>query len=161
MSFRRVTLAAFTAAFTAGMTSLAFAGCCDWGVPAPVAYAPPPVYAGCGGCAVPIAPVTPATPVVPAPISVAAWDVGGCACGGLPLYYAAPPVVPPVAPAPFYVVNQGPAYTGPGLMVPFKTWSPAAAFAPAIGYPYVPGPRYYRPTRHWRSYPRGPLRVRG
>ena len=41
------------------------------------------------------------------------------------------------APSPLYVVNQGPEYTGPGLMVPYQSYSPGAAFAPAINYPYI------------------------
>jgi hypothetical protein len=95
----------------------------------------------------------------------------------------------PIAPAPIYVVNQGPEYAGPGIMIPYRTWSPAAAYAPAAGYPYVPGyhhgygyryghrhhgpgPRFaYRervyahphhyPVRYWHSYPQRPLGVRG
>lgn len=84
------------------------------------------------------------------------------------MVYVAPPVeVTPVAPAPIYVVNQGPDYTGPGVMVPYRTWSPAAAFAPAIGDPYVPGPGYgyrapYYPHRFYH-HPRFAYRehVRG
>jgi hypothetical protein len=83
---------------------------------------------------------------------------GGCNCGGLAAY----------APSPLYVVNQGPEYSGPGLMVPYQTWSPAAALAPAINYPYVAPryryrvryayrphiyvhPRYFRAVPHWRD----------
>lgn len=88
----------------------------------------------------------------------------------------------PVAPAPIYVVNQGPDFTGPGIMVPYHTYAPAAAFAPAIDYPYVPGPGYgygpgyggpvyhhhvyggpryaYGPRRYGRAYPHNPLRAR-
>ena len=40
-----------------------------------------------------------------------------------------------------YVVNQGP--TGPGIVVPYRTYSPDTAYAPAADYPYVPG--YARP----------------
>ena len=29
------------------------------------------------------------------------------------------------SPAPLYVVNQGPEYSGPGIMMPYRTWSPA------------------------------------
>ena len=60
MSLHRAILFAITALFTAGMTSIASAGCCDWGVPAPVAYAP----AGCGGCGAPTAAIIYAQPVM-------------------------------------------------------------------------------------------------
>jgi hypothetical protein len=144
--------------FTAGMTSIASAGCCDWGTPAPVAYASP----GCGGCG---APVTYAEPIAPAPIAVSgcgscgmssaavvfaqpvapspapfaagSWGTG-CGCGRSVVYAA-----PAVAPAPLYVANQGPDYSGPGIMNPYRTYMPAA---PATNYPYIPGygygPRY-------------------
>jgi hypothetical protein len=147
---------------TAGSTSAAFA-CCG----APVVYAPAPVvYA---------APVPVAVPV-PTPIAVPVMAGCGCSSRGL---YAAPT---PVAAAPIYVVNQGPDYSGPGVMVPYRTYSPAAAWAPATGYPYVHahgyahhyfyhrhgyGPRYgyyprgnLRPV-HWRHYPSSRLDVRG
>ena len=45
----------------------------------------------------------------------------------------------PVARAPIYVVNQGPDYTGPGIMVPYRTWTPAASYVTPGAYPYVPG----------------------
>ena len=48
MSFHRVTLVALATLFTVGMTSLASAGCCDWGYSAPVNYG----CGGCGGCGV-------------------------------------------------------------------------------------------------------------
>ena len=41
--------------------------------------------------------------------------------------------------SPLYVVNQGPVYSGPGLMQPYATYSPDTAYAPAADYPYVPG----------------------
>jgi hypothetical protein len=44
--------------------------------------------------------------------------------------------------SPLYVVNQGPAYDGPGLMQPYATYSPDTAYAPAANYPYVPGYGY-------------------
>ena len=44
--------------------------------------------------------------------------------------------------SPLYVVNQGPDYSGPGLMQPYATYSPDAAYAPAADYPYVPGYGY-------------------
>jgi len=149
----RVTFVALATFMTVGSTSAAFA-CCG----APV-YAPAPAYyapSGCGGCA-PAAPVTyePAVEVAPPPpvqVAVPAWS-GGCGCGR-PVVYVAPPVeVTPIAPAPIYVVNQGPEYSGPGIMVPYRTYSPAAAYAPASGYPYVGGPGYgYRHHGPWRRY---------
>ena len=49
----------------------------------------------------------------------------GCGnCGG----YAVPSL---------YMVNQGPVYSGPGLTVPYETYSPEMAYAPATDYPYV------------------------
>lgn len=145
----RVTFVALATFLTVGSASTAFA-CC--GAPAPAYYAP----TGCGGCAP--APVTyvPAVEVAPPPpppvqVAVPAWS--GCGCGR-PVVYAAPPVeVTPVAPAPIYVVNQGPEYSGPGIMVPYHTYSPAAAWAPASGYPYVRGRGYgYRYHRPWPRY---------
>jgi hypothetical protein len=44
--------------------------------------------------------------------------------------------------SPIYVVNQGPAFSGPGLMQPYATYSPDTAYAPATDYPYVPGYGY-------------------
>jgi hypothetical protein len=44
--------------------------------------------------------------------------------------------------SPLYVVNQGPVYSGPGLMQPYATYSPDTAYAPASNYPYVPGYGY-------------------
>jgi hypothetical protein len=182
MSLHRTTLVALATLFTVGATSVAFAGCCQWGTPAPVVYA----SSGCGGCgATPVIyaePVQPAPIVVepvapPAPIAVTAVG-NGCGCGRS-VVYAVPAIAPaPIAPAPIYVVNQGPQYSGPGIMVPYRTYSPAAAYAP---YPYMPGyrpypyyrarvayhgrasmhPHYYAPMRHSRPYPHRPLDVRG
>jgi hypothetical protein len=152
MSLHRVTLFALAALFSAAMTSAASAGCCGWGVQAPVTYAPAP----CGGCGTPSAAIVYATPVAPAPppVVVSAWAGGcGCSCGcrGF-IGYAAPAVeVTPVAPAPIYVVNQGPDYTGPGIMVPYHTWAPAAGYVAPGAYPYAPGYGYgygyYGPRR--------------
>ena len=62
---------------------------------------------------------------------------GGCNCGRSVAYVPSPP----------YVVDQGPDYSGPGMFVPYGTYAPGAAYAPAINYPYV-GPRYgYRAAR--------------
>jgi hypothetical protein len=148
MSLHRVGLMAITTLFTAGMTSMAFAGCCGWDVPVrPVVYS---AYAGgCGGCG-----ATYAAPIV---YSAYSSGCGGCGtaayaapvaytspvgyasgCGGCgsAVVYSQPT---PIAPAPIYVVNQGPHYAGPGIMVPYKTYSPAAYAAPAYNYPYVAG----------------------
>jgi hypothetical protein len=110
MSLHRVLLFAIAALFTAGMTSAASAGCC------------------CGGCSTPAAAFVYAQPVAPV------------------IYYLQPVPAPvqvlevtPVAPSPIYVVNQGPAYTGPGIMVPYRSWSPAPSYGPTSAYPYVPG----------------------
>jgi hypothetical protein len=152
---------AITILFTAGMTSIASAGCCDWGVQAqPVVYGAPAAYGGgyaggCGGCgtAAYAAPITYAAPVV-------SYASSGCGCGSHALVYAQPT---PIAPAPIYVVNQGPNYVGPGVMVPYRTYSRAAYAAPAADYPYVSGyadegefgapiiprPRYHHPV--WRG----------
>ena len=72
----------------------------------------------------------------------------GCNCGRSIGYY----------PSPLYVVNQGPEYSGPGLMLPYGTYAPGAAYAPGINYPYV-GPRYgYRGPGFTGI---GPIVVRG
>ena len=71
---------------------------------------------GCGGC------------------GGGGWS-GGCGSCGNSVAYAAP-----------YVVNQGPVYSGPGLSVPYATYSPEASYAPATDYPYVPGYGYGQPA---------------
>ena len=77
---------------------------------APVTYAEPVFAGGCGGCGAPLA--TYAQPAV--------GRGGGCGCsgcGGCGGGYATPAIEPtPIAPSPIYVVNQGPDYTGPGIM---------------------------------------------
>jgi hypothetical protein len=146
MSLHRVTLFALAALFTAGISSAASACCGGWGAQAPVAYAPAPVtygYSGCGGCGAPTAAAVYAEPVAPAPAPVA-WSGGcSCACGGCRgffLSYATPAAEPmPIAPAPIYVVNQGPDYTGPGIMVPYHTWTPAQSYVTPGAYPYMSG----------------------
>jgi hypothetical protein len=57
------------------------------------------------------------------------WGGWGSGCGGCgrTVAYALP------------IVNQGPAYTGPGITMPYSTYSPDTAYAPAADYPYVPG----------------------
>ena len=97
MLLHRATLVVMATLFTAGMTSIASAGCCDWGTSAPVVYASP----GCGGCG---APVTYAQPVAPAPITYepiapAPIMVGG-GCGGCGASSAAVVFAQPVAPTP-------------------------------------------------------------
>lgn len=84
-----------------------------------------------------------AQPVAPTPV-VANWGTG-CSCSHS-VVYAVPQVgLAPVEP---YVVNQGPVYSGPGLMIPYNTYSPAEAYAPATNYPYVPG-YGYGPRPHY------------
>ncbi len=170
MSFHRAMIAALAALFVTGTASVAMADCggCGWGGLAPFAYAPAPLYVsgGCGGCgslAVTYAPpvyappaFAPAPPpIAPAPIAVVHWDTGGwsgcgwggcggigcgcgsCGCGRGLLYGLA------AAPGPIYVVNQGPEYTGPGIMVPYRTYSPQAGFVAPYDYPYISGPGGY------------------
>ena len=151
MSVYRATLFAFAALFTAAMTSAASAGCCGWGVQAPVAYGP----VGCGGCGAPSAAVVYAQPVAPAPpaVAVGAWGWGaGCGCHRGFVYAATPSIeVMPVETAPIYVVNQGPDYTGPGVMTPYHTWAPAGGYVAPGAYPYMAGYGagygYYGPRR--------------
>jgi hypothetical protein len=131
MSLYRVVLAGLAAVFTVGMTSLASAGCYGCAMPAPIQYAP----SYCGGCGVPTAAIVYAQPVMPAP-PVAYGFAGGCGCGHQSVVYAAPPIAPtPIAPAPIYVVNQGPEYDGPGITVPYHTWAPVSAYGPVAEYP--------------------------
>jgi hypothetical protein len=125
MSLHRAGLLAITTLFTAGLTSAASAGCCDWGAAAPLSYAPPVAYGasvGCGGCgsAVYAAPVAYAMP------TSFAYRTGCGGCGRS---------VTLVAPSPIYVVNQGPHYSGPGIMT-YKTYSTGEH---AGAYPYVHG----------------------
>jgi len=132
--------------------------------PAP-AYQPAPAYGpvGCGGCSVAPAmsyapPQVEPMPVAPAPIAVDHWDTGGwggCGgCGGCGSCGASVAYVPQVAPSPVYVVNQGPEYSGPGFMVPYRTYSPYRDVAAPANYPYVRPwrPRYAHPyiAPSWR-----------
>src|SRR5580693_10421883 len=175
MSFQRSILVAIATLITVGMTQVAFAGCCDWGGQAPIAYAQP----GCGGCgAVAYAPIIYATPIAPQPIAVGCGNCGApvtCCAPSVTASYAAPvaqwgggcggggcgaPVgyggyggygggysgcgncgVPAVytTPAPLYVVNQGPDFEGPGLMVPYHSYAPPAQYAPPPAYPPYAG----------------------
>jgi hypothetical protein len=185
MSLHRSILVAVATLFSIGMTSVAFAGCCDWGTPAPVAY----MQGGCGGCGGAYASIIYATPVVPAPIyvgggcggcgapvtsccgtSAAAWGggygagygggygyngLGGGGCGGCGTQAVY------TTPAPLYVVNQGPDYSGPGVMEPYRTYAPPVEYAPPPGYPpyalqagYEPSPAYSPYGYPHRYYPR-------
>jgi hypothetical protein len=65
-------------------------------------------------------------------------NCGGCGggCGQAAAY----------APSSLYVVNQGPTYSGPAATIPYATYSPEAAYAPAADHPYVPGYGYGRPA---------------
>jgi hypothetical protein len=179
--FHRAILVASAIFFAAGMSpALADCGGCGFQAAAPAPYAPPvyaqpaPYYAQ--PLAIP-APVPPPMPVAPAPIAVDHWDTGGCgtlggcfggcgafggpSCGGgfgVGFGFGGCNCGRSVAyvPSPLYVVDQGPDYSGPGMMVPYGTYAPGAAYAPAINYPYV-GPRYgyrrpgYYPYRAYRG----------
>ena len=156
MSRHRAILVALATLLTAGTTSAALA-CCEWGSPAPIAYQ----WSGCGGCGPAVAPVTYAAPVlaggcggcgaplatyaqpfVPPLVAPAVGWGGGCGCSGCGGCggYATPAIEPtPIAPSPIYVVNQGPDYTGPGLMVPYRVYAPGAGYAPPPAYSYVTG----------------------
>lgn len=142
MSLHRVVLAGLAAVFTVGTTSIASAGGWGWA----------PGWGGCGTCGVPSAAVVFAQPVAPLPPPppppLVRWTMG---CGCHSVVFARPfaPVLEPVpiAPAPIYVVNQGPEYAGPGIMVPYHTWTPTPGYGPAFGYPHRP---YYGYGYHYR-----------
>jgi hypothetical protein len=126
MSLNRVVLVSLAAVFTVGTTSFASAGGWGWGS-----------GWGCGGCAAPSAAIVYAQPVLPPPPPVTYSFTSGCGCGHQSIVYAEPPIEPtPIAPAPIYVVNQGPEYEGPGITVPYHTWAPVSAYGPTIGYGY-------------------------
>jgi len=154
MSIHRTILVAAATLFTTVTASGAFACCGGWGPVSPVVYASyAPTYATpiaaapivvgggcggcCGGCSVPTAAAVFAAPVAPAPLLYGGW-AGGCGGCGSWIYGAA-------AVTPAFVVNQGPSYGGPGIMVPYRTWSPYSSYGG--GYPYIRhrywGPRYY------------------
>jgi len=155
MSFNRIALVAFATLFSIFAPSLASA-CCD--ATAPIAYpafAPLGYDGGCVGC---VAPAVNGTPVAPAPIVVGTvvtpfggpccnwYGCGNCVWGaGWTGWtsWSGGVGVPFGPPSSLYVVNQGPKYSGPGVMVPYRTYSPDTAYAPAADYPYVPG--YARP----------------
>jgi hypothetical protein len=181
MSFYRIGLAAVTGLFATVMAQAAFAGCGGCGGYA-VTYAYPAaqlVYAAPPVQPVVLAVPAPVIPIAPAPIAVNNWDTngwgawGGCGCGGCGCGGGAGLVAyaQPVAPGPsYYVVNQGPEYSGPGFMIPYGSWSPQADLAVPGEYPYVGGygyrhrygmyPRYAYHHR-WHHYGYGyPLRAR-
>ena len=188
MSVHRAMLFVVAGLFTAAMTSVASAGCCGWGVQAPIAYG----AGGCGGCGGPSAAAVYAQPV--APVAVGSWGWGGgwaggagwgrgwgagCGCHHAFVYPAAPAIeVTPIAAAPIYVVNQGPDYTGPGIAVPYHTWAPGGSYMGPGAYPYFagygggygdygpppgfvgPGPHVaYRARVYGRHYYRGHVRA--
>ena len=154
MSFHRTILVAGAALFATVFSSAAFAQCGGCGVA--VGYVQPIVVQPVVGVP-PVVEVQPVVPVVAAPVAVDYWDTngwgcgccGGCGgCGGCSTfgYQAA------VVPSPFYVVNQGPEYSGPGLMVPFGTYSPAYGVAAPGAYPYVAGRGYGYGRRYGHPY---------
>jgi hypothetical protein len=181
MSFHRTVLVAFIALMATTFASAAFAQCGGCGgqityvQPAPVPVyvqpapqlvyvqqAPQPVYVqpSCGGCA-----SIAAVPVAPAPIAVDHWDTGGyggcggCGCNGCGGTFG----YRTVAPSPLYVVNQGPEYSGPGLVRPYGTYSPDNGVSEPAEYPYVSGrgysygPRFAHPhfagrPHYWHHY---------
>jgi len=118
MSFHRTIIVALAAVFTVAMGSLASACCVPaasghTNSPNPVPLAPAPIYVGpwSGGWSL--------TPWSFGASLVGSSGCGCCGCGA--------------APSPFYVVDQGPDFTGPGVMRPFATYTPA------IGFPCVSG----------------------
>ncbi len=185
MSFFRVALEACSTLLAMIFSSAAFAGCCGGcggcggGGYVVMTYAPAPgQYAAPMPMPIP-APVAP-LPIAPAPIGVGHWDTGGwggwgnwggggtwggCGCNrGLFTsgFFGSPAV------APIYIVNQGPQYSGPGIMIPSQSYSPGEGVAAPGAYPYI-GRHPYRPyypryTHRMHSYYwhyRHPLHTRG
>ncbi len=140
MSLHRATLFVLALLFTAGMTSMA--------------------SAGCGGCGTPTAAIVYAAPVAPAPPRVIwrrwawrtwAWGTG-CSCHRAVVYAATPTVtLTPIAPAPIYVVDQGPDYTGPGITVPYHLWTTGSYIVPRT-YPYWRGYSYWHRYGYGHGY---------
>jgi len=120
MPFHRTTVVVLAAAFTLAMISVTSA-CCGV-VASGGTNSPNPV------------------PIAPAPIYVGPWSGGwsltpwsfGAGWGGSSAWGACGCCGCRAAPSPLYVVDQGPDYTGPGVMVPFLTYTPT------IRFPYVP-----------------------
>jgi len=178
-------LAISPAAF-AGCGGCGFEAPAMYAPPAPFYAQPVPVYAQPAPVYAIPAPVPLAAAVAPAPIAVDHWDTGGCGilggCGGGCGAFGGPSCgggcgfggcggfnsfigfngcncgrAVGYAPSPLYVVSQGPEYSGPGMMVSYQPYSPAAAYAPAINYPYI-GPRngYRGPAFYRHGVYRGP-----
>jgi hypothetical protein len=176
MSFNRSVLVALATVFVVGMAPSAFAQCCGYQAPvtsyyaqgcgacgvqayAPMVYATPiapaPINVGCGACGTPTAAMTFIPPVAPTPAP--GWGCGGCGAPA-PVAYdpcntcgvSASPVY--TQPAPLYVVNQGPDYSGPGLVVPYHTYAPQAQYAPPPYYPPYSHGYYPRPYYHHAYY---------
>jgi hypothetical protein len=188
MSFARVVLVACGALLATFFSSAAFAGCCGgcggcggsyivgytyapmMPAPPPVVYAPAPP---------PVVYAPPPIAIAPAPIAVDHWDTGGwgggwgngwgnnswggCGCCCNRGFFTSGGFG---APGPLYIVNQGPQYSGPGIMVPSLGYAPGEGVAMPGAYPYIgryrPRAYYgYHPYRH-RYYHGGyPLRSRG
>jgi hypothetical protein len=142
-------------------------GGCGTAAYAPLIYATPvepqpiAVGTGCGNCGAPVSCCAPSfTAAYAAPVAQWGGGCGGCGspvgyggygggvgyggygggygagysgCGncGVPAVYTTP--------APLYVVNQGPAFEGPGLMVPYHSYAPTAEYAPPPAYPPYAG----------------------
>jgi len=189
MSLYRVALAAGAVLLATVFSSASFAGCCGGCGGCGGAYVVGYTYAPAIPVAPPVAyapaPVAP-LPIAPAPIAADHWDTGGwgggwgggwngggngwggcgCCCNrGLFTsgYFGSPAV------APIYVVNQGPQYSGPGIMLPYLPYSPGAGYAAPGAYPYI-GRYPYRPyyqgyyahrVHHYYWHHRYPLRSRG
>src|SRR5580704_9925105 len=134
---------------------------------APIIYATPiapaPIAVGCGNCGAPVTCCAPSIATTYAePVAQWGGGCGGCGaqvgyggygggysgygggyggygggynsgCGncGVPAVYTTP--------APLYVVNQGPAFEGPGLMVPYHSYAPPVEYAPPPAYPPYAG----------------------
>jgi hypothetical protein len=176
MSLYRFALLACATLFATALSSAAFAGCCGgcggcgggyvltYAPPPPVVFAPAPVE-----YVQPIVVPQPVAPLVltPAPIAVDHWDTGGwggfggCGCnrGFFSGGYAQQPI---------YIVNQGPQYSGPGIMIPALSYAPSEGVAAPGAYPYIGrrppygypvyAHRYYHNRYYWH---RRAVRARG
>jgi hypothetical protein len=130
--------------------------CCAMAAPAPiVSPVVSPWVNGCGGCGVPApAPVVSGCGGGCGGVSLPILSAltGGCGGCGVPAAPAACCGTPAVytTPAPVYVVNQGPDFTGPGIMEPYRTYAPPAQYVPPPAYPPYAGyaPRPYYPAMH-------------
>jgi len=151
MTLYRVALVACATLVATVLSSVAFAGCggCCGGCggyaatyvpapPVPEVFAPP-AYEYVQQIGPPVAPV----PIALSPIGVAQWSgyggyggCGCCGCGNRGLFtsgfFGSPG---------YYIVNQGPQYSGPGIMLPYLTYAPGEGLAAPGAYPYI-GPPY-------------------